>query len=489
MDFLLLKGFLTDSIRCDMIFAMTSVFVRNISRGLGLKLSGFLFIIFFNFTARATITITGFETQSFSAGEGKLLNGNNSTNTHTIYGGYSGTCETYKDSVVCNSCNGEFPCNIRRIHDNLILTLFFTTTEAGPILITTDSDDDQILLDNVLGPTGDVAANSTVRVGIRWQQICQLLFDGTSGCGHEEALDRGTRAIRIGIDSNRDGKFSLDNSTEYTSEVRLAVLNIDDEMNYDGGTIPLCSHNSISQGLIVGACNFSLYPGDEKVFVENVRGSCDFPSVGNNQARAVRVFYRATSGEHGKAESFTDFPVGNSDSECDQNTKVITLAQNEVSGLVNGQEYFFAIGVVDKAENVGFVTENCFRESGGQQCHSATPFGVGGVTEEEFDCFITTATYGGSLHPKVKTFRKFRNRFLKTNRLGRIIIKNYYLYSPPLAQWITDHPGSRVFWKILLWPFWLFAEICLKWFFPVSSVFLFFIFFINRKKRSLKVKT
>ena len=469
--------------------------LKKLHEKCGLKLFGFLFItlfiIFLNSTARATVTIVSFDERSFSSGEGRLLNNNNNMNTHVIYGGYSGTCKTFENDSVCNSCTGEsLPCNRHRIHDNLVFSLSFQTTETGPILITTDSDDNQISLENVLGSVGDVSANSTVRIGIRWQQICQLLFDGASGCGHEEKLNPAARSIRIGVDSNRDGKFSSETSTEYTTEVRLAVLNMNDEIENSGSTIPLCFHDS-NQESIISACNFSIYPGDEKVFVDDIHGSCRFPSVGNTQAQAIRVFYRDASKGilNDGTVDFVDLPIKKNDSICDKNTKVITTTRNQVDGLTNGQEYLFTIGIVDKAKNMGFVTEysnfnNCFQNSDRDQCHSATPTEVVGLLEHR-DCFITTATYGTFLHPKVKTFRRFRNRFLKTNRLGRLFIKAYYRYSPPLAKWITEHPGSRVLWKVLLWPLWFFAKICLEWFFPVLSASFLFIFLIKRKKKLL----
>ncbi len=453
-------------------------------------LFGFLFIIFLNSTAQAAITITGFENESFSWGEGNLLNNNNNTNTHVIYGGYSGTCKTPTNTSVCNSCDGEsLPCNRRRIHNSLIFSLSFQTTDTGPILITTDSDDNQVSLENVLGPSGDIPANSIVRIGIHWQQICQQMFGGTNGCGEEEDLKTGVYSIRIGIDSNRDGKFNSDNTGEYTTEVRLAVLSINDKRENSDGTIPLCFHNS-GPDAIISACNFSIYPGDEKVFVDDIRGICSFPIVGKTQVQAIRVFYREASKgllNNGTVD-FADLPIEEADSACNNNTKIITTTKNEVDGLTNGQEYLFYIGIVDKAKNVGFVTaysnpDNCFQSSDRTQCHAALTTGVGGWTEHKFDCFITTATYGTFLHSKVKTFLRFRNRFLKPNRWGRFIIKTYYRYSPPLAKWISEHPESRLLWKILLWPLWLFAKICLDWFFPAFSIFLLFLFLVVRKKR------
>ena len=448
----------------------------------------FLLIVFLVSTARATITIVSFEGNTFSSGEGRLLNSNNNNvEFHTIYGGYSGTCINSTKDSVCNSCegggNGVFPCNHRRIHDDLIFSLRFRTTDTGPILITTDSDDNQVILENVFGPAGDIPGNSEVRIGIRWGEICQKIFGGTS-CDEDQELKKESFSIRIGIDSNRDGKFHSSSTLEYSTNVRLAVLKID-----HGENVSFC--HSDTMGSIIGVCNFSIYPGDEKVYVDDIRGGCDFPSKENNQVRAVRVFYM--DGSQFNSNNFVDLPLGENEGTCSENTKVVKTTKNEVGGLTNGKEYFFRIGLVDKAGNVGFMIQDssdenfCFHKGRQGRCHSAIPAKVKGLTEDERDCFITTATYGSSLSPKVKTFRKFRNRFLKTNILGRLIIKTYYRYSPFLANWINDHPKSRVFWKIFLWPFWLFAKICLDWFFYFLNFLLLLI--VVRKKILLKVES
>ena len=499
MVFSLLKGFLTNFTTRERLWPWPQLLFMDFCKMKKPVSLIFLFIVFFSPTTWATITIVGFEEKTFSYGEGRLLNNNgNNVNFHTIYGGYSGACSTFSNDSVCNSCqwsDSVFPCNRRRIHDDLVFSLRFRTTDTGPILITTDSDDNQITLENVLGPAGDIPGNSEVSIGIRWSEICRKIFGGT-GCSEDQDLKTATFSIRIGIDSNRDGKFHSSASGEYSTDVRLAALSINhgaencrnNESEKCGGEISLCYDVSDS---VIGACNFSVYPGDGKVYVDNIRGSCDFPSVGESRAQALRVFYSEQF--RFDPNEFADLSFSeNHLNDCSRGTKAITTIQNKVEGLMNDKKYFFRIGVVDKARNVGFVTEysderDCFHGGEEGPCHSTTPMEVVGLTEKESDCFITTATYGSFLHPKVKTFRKFRNRFLKTNSLGRFIIRTYYRYSPLLADWISRHPRSRIFWKILLWPLWLFAKICLDWFFHFLGVFLFFTFLFGTKKKLVKL--
>jgi len=66
-------------------------------------------------------------------------------------------------------------------------------------------------------------------------------------------------------------------------------------------------------------------------------------------------------------------------------------------------------------------------------------------------CFITTAAYGSILEPQVKLLRKFRDRFLSTNALGKTFVRLYYTYSPPMAKFISRHERLR---RVVRWGLW-----------------------------------
>lgn len=69
---------------------------------------------------------------------------------------------------------------------------------------------------------------------------------------------------------------------------------------------------------------------------------------------------------------------------------------------------------------------------------------------EKTDCFVATAAYSTSIHPDLDTFRKFRDRTLLSNPLGRLFVSVYYQIGPQLAQSV-----NRSFYLRQIVRFWL----------------------------------
>lgn len=67
-------------------------------------------------------------------------------------------------------------------------------------------------------------------------------------------------------------------------------------------------------------------------------------------------------------------------------------------------------------------------------------------------CFIATAAFGSILEPHVKILRDFRDRFLMSSDLGRLMVSVYYRYSPELADSVRDNGTLRVLVRALLIP-------------------------------------
>jgi hypothetical protein len=61
-----------------------------------------------------------------------------------------------------------------------------------------------------------------------------------------------------------------------------------------------------------------------------------------------------------------------------------------------------------------------------------------GVPEE--GCFIASAAYGTPMGGEIEMLRQFRDEYLLTNPLGQALADFYYRASPPIAEFITEHP-------------------------------------------------
>jgi len=58
-------------------------------------------------------------------------------------------------------------------------------------------------------------------------------------------------------------------------------------------------------------------------------------------------------------------------------------------------------------------------------------------------CFIATAAYGTPMAEEIQILREFRDEYLLTNAVGRALVDAYYTISPPIAEFITEHPSLK----------------------------------------------
>lgn len=58
-------------------------------------------------------------------------------------------------------------------------------------------------------------------------------------------------------------------------------------------------------------------------------------------------------------------------------------------------------------------------------------------------CFIATAAYGSPMAEEIQVLREFREAYLVTNPVGKALVDLYYRVSPPIAEFITEHPGLK----------------------------------------------
>lgn len=58
-------------------------------------------------------------------------------------------------------------------------------------------------------------------------------------------------------------------------------------------------------------------------------------------------------------------------------------------------------------------------------------------------CFIATAAYGTPMAEEIQVLREFRDEYLLSNPVGKSLVDLYYKVSPPIAEFINEHPGLK----------------------------------------------
>jgi len=76
---------------------------------------------------------------------------------------------------------------------------------------------------------------------------------------------------------------------------------------------------------------------------------------------------------------------------------------------------------------------------------NGTVVAVGGTVPDEpaSGCFIATAAYGTPMAGEIEILREFRDEYLLTSPLGQALVNLYYMVSPPMAEFITEHPSLK----------------------------------------------
>ena len=67
-------------------------------------------------------------------------------------------------------------------------------------------------------------------------------------------------------------------------------------------------------------------------------------------------------------------------------------------------------------------------------------------------CFVATAAYGSPLANEVGALRRFRDRYLMTNEIGRALVAAYYEVGPSVADAIRDDEDRRAVARTALTP-------------------------------------
>ncbi len=415
----------------------------------------------------ATVTVSDVDGASATLG----VNSADDEDSVIIFGGTAGDddvggCVDKDNNNTCNNCiDGTLAgtvrdmnaCNRTRIYDGLILDIRLSSdSKTGDVIIT--SSDGTTKLTSVNNPFLSSAGNS-VTLSIRWLTICSAMT--LTSCE-----DSGTASFRIGVDTDNDDQLDSSDDDFISISVRVQK-DIGQQAGSEISEHSDCTTAATSAGL----CNFSVVPGDGKVFIRDLEAPDGFPATSNN-ITFNRILFLCTDGnttfDVAAFDNITPLSVcGELEIEEESNGSFV-LSSEVIEGLENNRAYYFKIASVDQAGNIGYFTPGdrsldttCI--DGGTTCHFAIPGEVLGVLTGDNACFISTAAFGSSMHSKVNSFRKFRDRFMLTNRLGSILVDYYYQKGPRAARFIGASSFRKSLARTILWPAWLFAEMSLQY--------------------------
>lgn len=373
--------------------------------------------------------------------------------------------------LTCNSCTDTLQsCNPNRISELGVLKISFiadTAPNPGPVLVTTEqgieiaqsSDREQQQAD----------PNQSAVAYVDWEGLCEL--DDNNTCSDAS----GTITIKVGIDSNEDGKISTEEGGFVT--IKIQNPNKDDDANI-----------SSLDCLKAGVCDFKIFSGNEKAFIGQIKKSSSFPNWKGSVFNKLKIFY--------SSESFQNATPLSSNLEISIGTNITLDEEFIIAPLINNTQYYFRVAVVDKAKNIAFITsdEQIQNACGGtgtltaSQCEACPyctkPANVVGILTKDLNCFISTATYGSSQAPLVKLFREFRNKILLKFKAGIWLTKFYYKWGSQASLVLEKYPIMKIFSGLILTPLAILAWISLH--FSYFLIFLSILLLLIGLKKFLK---
>lgn len=445
-----------------------------------MKLFTLLFLLLCSAPASADIIVQSIT----NASRTKNFNPNSTTNTSIqVFGGLGGgatqgACATKNNSSTCNSCDGTATaCNENRVHDDLPLTFRISSTKVkiGTPAVTMQSGSAvETPVPLVNSPALTTDTNQLATAQVTWKQ----LIDTMDAVGNVNANSRCTtpcvQTIRVGLDAAGGG---LTGSDDDSITMTLIV--------FDPGSAFNTMDVSCSKG---GFCNYSLFPGDSKAYLENV----DLRSINGGRNVAAIIFICSEG-----PDTPIDFSSVVIPSYIPGLKRVSVTGtsptEDNIEGFSNLIRYYCRASTEDDTGNIllhhdGATDLTCPAAYQGTECHTVKPDEVIGLFKEKQNCFIATAAFGSPWMDQVKTLRRFRSDFLAKFSLGRSFIRFYYNNAPPLAGWIAENETRRTVTRVLLTPLFGIAYLSVNW--PMATLsFLIGLSFIFAYRRFNRMGT
>ena len=114
----------------------------------------------------------------------------------------------------------------------------------------------------------------------------------------------------------------------------------------------------------------------------------------------------------------------------------IGIEVNLVAEAVSGYQFTHWSGNVETFADVDDSTTTIIMDS---SYSIIANFGTPGFLQ----CFIATAAYGTPMAEEIGILREFRDEYLLTSPVGKALVDLYYRVSPPMAEFITEHPSLK----------------------------------------------
>jgi len=408
-------------------------------------------------------------------------------------GDFEGGCARKVPGVAatCNNCvvdGSNFnSCNLTRAYPTGEFSISFSSTSLAPQSPTdlftptiqpvynTTTSGVNVLHPNK-SPTQVNAPNQVATITIPWSDLCKATDDpaDTSGATDPTLLSHckisKTMSFLIGFDSGTDGLGGSSTgaggttASDDSTTISITFEGTDDQLVSAGALGPngasLFNKSSTDPSTCTaGICNFSLKPGDQKAFVENVSIK-DAAGVETNLA--YLDLYCDTTTTPGDYTVVTQSkPTGH---------MPITsggLSDNKLTGLANGTTYSCYAAAEDEAGNIGLFSKfddtGCSSFGADPHCRQVSPDDVIGLFSKKQNCFIATAAYGSPMEKHVAMLREFRNKYMAPSPIGRGLVYFYYTVSPPIAHWIAQDPARRSVTRALLTPVVWSVSVFMNW--------------------------
>jgi len=350
-----------------------------------------------------------------------------SSNTVKIYAGWANPGSACTSATeTCNTCatssTTRSACNQNSIHSGLYLTIDVSSNTSGisgQTVFIQNSDSET--LTGVTNTASSTATSSGYSVKVLWSELCASgdLFNGACTSTSTTQGPQAVKSFKMGVKKSDGTAIET-----VTVELYLSIFNTGATTSYEPCTVN--DDGTITDGAssqLDGACDYGLYPGDQKVFIDQFGtdwgGST--PSLGNSMPVDSVIFIpklHATSNE-ATLDSITLNDISSNAYQIKvKDDASDPLEDSKLTDLNNDSKYCFIMGTMDRSGTIQRFTPkstDTLLSTSGATARTrqianacATPSEVAGVLKDK-NCFIATAAFGSRLDPHVQRFREFRN--------------------------------------------------------------------------------